>query len=135
MPRTSTTPPPPIGWPLLPVPDERGELRYPGLEESVRASIRIILSTRPGEQLMRPEFGAGLESFLHEPNTLTTRRQVRDLVEESLERWEQRLRVDRIEVWEVPEHPARIRVEIAYRLRRTGAARQLALTMDVGAGA
>ncbi len=135
MPRASLTPPLPIGWPLLPVPDAGGEMRYPGLEQSVRESIQVVLRTRPGEQLMRPHFGAGLKDFLHQPNTLATRRRIRDLIEESLERWEGRVVLDRIEVWEEPEHPTRIRVEIAYRLRRTGAAQQLALTMDLGTGA
>lgn len=135
MPRASLTPPPPIGWPLLPVPDAGGEMRYPSLEQSVREQVQVVLRTRPGEQLMRPEFGGGLEDFLHQPNTLATRRRIRDLITASLERWEGRIVVDRIEVWEEPEHPTRVRVEIAYRLRRTGAAQKLALTMDLSAGA
>lgn len=135
MPRASLTPPRPVGWPLLPVPDAGGELRYPSLEQSVREQVQVVLRTRPGEQLMRPQFGAGLEDFLHEPNSLATRRRIRDLIAESLERWEGRIVVDRIEVWEEPESAARVRVEIAYRLRRTGAAQKLALTMDIGPGA
>ena len=74
-----------IGWPLLPVPDDHGQLPFPNLETSVRESIRVILSTRPGEQLMRPDFGAGLDRLLHEPNTLATRRSIRDLVQDSLD--------------------------------------------------
>ena len=122
----------PIGWPLLPLPDAQGELRYPTLDDSVRQSIEVILRTRPGEQLMRPELGAGLEELLHEPNTLTTRRRVRDLVVRSLERWEPRILLDRVEVWEVAERPSEIRVEIGYRLRRTGAAGLAAVTLDLG---
>ena len=121
----------PIGWPLLPVPDAEGRLNYPSLEESVRQSIQVILRTRPGEQLMRPTFGAGLERFLHEQNTITTRRRIRDLVAESLERWEPRATVTRIEVAESPEQPSRVRVEIAYQLRRTGAAQRLGLTLEL----
>jgi phage baseplate assembly protein W len=128
-----TIPGPFIGWPLFPLPDARGQLQYPTLEESVRQSIQIILRTRPGEQLMRPEFGAGLENFLHEPNTLTTRRRIRDLISTSLQRWEQRILVDRIEVWEVPEQPTHVRVVIAYRLRRTGVARQMGVTIELEA--
>lgn len=127
-----TPSPPRIGWPLLPVPDGDGRLRYPGLDESVRQSLEIVLRTRPGEQLLRPEYGAGLEDLLHEPNTLTTRRRIRDLVTESLNQWERRILLDRVEVWEVPDRPTEIRVEIAYRLRRTGAARQTALTLELG---
>jgi uncharacterized protein len=91
----------------------------------------VILRTRPGEQLMRPRFGGGLEEFIHEQNTLTTRRRIRDLIAESLERWESRVLVDRIDVWEVPDRPTHVRVEIGYRLRRTGAAQAVSLSMAV----
>jgi phage baseplate assembly protein W len=121
-----------VGWPLLPLPDARGELHYPALEHSVRESIRVILSTRPGEQLMRPTFGGGLANYLNEPNTLTTRGRIRDLITEALERWEKRLLLDRVDVEEVAEQPSHIRVEIAYRLRRTGLPQQVGLTMELG---
>lgn len=128
-------PRPLIGWPLLAVPDADGELSWPDLEASVRHSIRVILSTRPGEQLMRPQFGAGLDRLLHEPNNLATRRRVRELVMTSLARWERRIRVDRVEVLEVPGKPGELRVEIAYRLTRTGAASAIAVTVALeGAG-
>jgi uncharacterized protein len=124
-------PPPPIGWPLLPVPDANGELSFPTLEASVRQQIRVILQTTPGEQLMRPEFGAGLEDFLHEPNTLETRRQVRDRISDSLSRWEPRILVDRVDVEEVDGAPAEIRARIHYRLRRTGFGQSLGVTIEV----
>ena len=120
-----------IGWPLLPVPDDHGQLPFPNLETSVRESIRVILSTRPGEQLMRPDFGAGLDRLLHEPNTLATRRSIRDLVQDSLTRWERRILLDRVEVWEVSNEPSHVSVEIAYRLARTGAAATMHLTVQL----
>ena len=120
-----------IGWPLLSLPDASGELRYPSLDESVRQSIRVVLLTRPGEQLMHPEFGAGIDAFLHEPNSLALRRRVRDRITESLERWEHRVVVERVEVWEVEGEPGQIRVEINYRLRRTGVARQVGLVLEM----
>jgi phage baseplate assembly protein W len=123
-----------IGWPLFAVPDANGCLAWPDLESSVRQSIRIILSTRPGEQLMRPEFGAGLDRLLHEPNNLATRRQVRDWVMESLGRWERRIVLDRVEVLEVPGQPADLRVEIAYRLARTGTPGAVAVTVRLEEG-
>lgn len=121
----------PIGWPLLPLPDAHGRLAYPSLERSVRESIEVILRTRPGEQLMRPEFGAGLESLLHEPNTLTTRRRIHDLVRDGIAKWEDRVILDRVDVWEVPEEPAAVRVEVAYRLKRTGAPQFLGLVVEL----
>ena len=129
--RNTRIPPEPRGWPFLATP-QAGELRYPPLEESVRQSIRVILLTRPGEQLMNPEFGAGLDGFLHEPNTLVTRRRIQDEILEVLDRWEPRINVDRVEVWELEDQPDAVRVEIVYRLRRTGAGKTLALTMQLG---
>jgi uncharacterized protein len=120
-----------IGWPLFGIPDEHGRIGYPDLTESVRHSIRIILSTRPGEQLMRPDFGTGLELLLNEPNTLATRRRIRERVQNALERWERRILLDRVEVWEVSGEPTHVRVEIGYRLARTGAPGAAALTIQL----
>lgn len=126
-------PGPRIGWPLLPLPDASGRMEYPTLETSVRQQIQVILRTRPGEQLMRSQFGAGLSNFLHEPNTLVTRRRIRDVVAAALEQWEQRIVVDRVDVAEVPDAPAQLRVEIFYRLRRTGLPQRLGATLDLEA--
>ncbi len=121
----------PVNWPLLGLPDSDGRLAYPSLEQSVRQSIKIILQTRPGERLMRPNFGGGLERYLHEPNTLTTRRQIRDLINNSLERWEPRIILDRVDVWEVEERPDTVRVEIVYRLRLTNQSQQMGITLEL----
>ncbi len=122
---------PPISWPLLPLPDDNGELQYPSLEEGVRASLEIILSTRPGEQLMRPDFGAGLQEFIALPNTIATRRAIRDRIQESVARWEPRVLVDRVEVWEAQEAPGAVRIELHYRLRRTGQSGSLSAALDL----
>ena len=124
---------PPVGWPLLPIPDENGRLAFPTLADSVRQAIEVILRTRPGEQLMRPQFGGGLENFLTAPNTLETRKRVHDAVAEALARWEPRAVIDRVDVAGVAGEPTHLRVEIAYRLRRTGAAQQIGLTMRLEA--
>lgn len=122
-----------INWPLLPQPDANGHLHFPDLAESVRQSIKIILRTRPGERIMRPAFGGGLQRMLHEQNTLTTRRRIQDLVTESLQRWEKRILLDRVDVWEVEDRPTAVRVEIAYRLRRVNAPQQMGITMELQA--
>jgi phage baseplate assembly protein W len=126
-----TIPPIQIGWPLLPTPDNNGRLNFPTMEQSVRQSIQVILRTRAGEQLMRPGFGAGLQNYLNQPNTLTTRRRIHDGIMEALAAWEPRIIIDRLDILEVPDYQSRLRVELAYRIRRTGSAQRLGLTMDV----
>ncbi|HEU4621366.1 MAG TPA: GPW/gp25 family protein [Burkholderiaceae bacterium] len=125
--------PEPIGWPLLSVPDENGFLNYPPLAQSVRENIRVVLATRPGEQLMRPEYGGGLENLLNEPNTVATRSRIHDLVQDALTRWEPRIVVDAIAVDPISnagsDVPTGVRVEIAYRLKRTGQPGRVGVTL------
>jgi len=122
---------PPIGFPLLPTPNGQGQLVWPSLEDSVRAAIEIILRTRPGEQLRRPEFGAGIASFLHAPNTLATHQRLRERIHESLARWEQRVVVDAVDIHADERDPLAVRVELRYRLRRTGASQRVGLTLSL----
>ena len=121
--------PEPLGWPLLPVPDADGNLAYPTLAQSVRESIQVILSTRPGEQLQRPGFGGGLETLLAEPNTVATRTRIHELIADALQRWEPRIDVESIAVDTVDGEPGSVRVEIAYRLKRTQQAARVGLTL------
>ncbi len=122
-----------IGWPLLPLPDATGSLDWPTLELSVAQQIRVILQTRPGEQLMRPQWGAGLENFLQQPNTLATQKSIQDTITTSLALWEKRIVVDDVAVATVPADPTQVRVQISYRIRLTGVSQSLGLTIDLGA--
>jgi len=121
----------PLGWPFLPLP-QGGQLGYPALGQSVRDSIRVILTTRPGEQLMRPRFGAGLQNYLEESNTITTRRQIQAAILENLQNYEARILVDRVDVDPVPDAPSEIHVQVYYRLLRTNVAQQIGVTMRAG---
>ena len=121
----------PISWPFLPVP-QNGRLEYTSLEQCVRDSIRIILTTRPGEQLMQPLFGAGLQNFLDEGNTVAMRRQIQTAIVDSLQAYETRIAVDNVEVETVPNAPSQLHVQIFYRLLRTNAPQQIGVSMKGG---
>ncbi|MGB8908513.1 MAG: GPW/gp25 family protein [Candidatus Cybelea sp.] len=105
---------------------------YPTLAQSVRDSIRIILTTRPGEQLMRPRFGAGLQNFLDDGNTLPMRARVQATIVQNLQTSEPRIIVDRVDVDPVANAPSQVHVQIYYRLLRTSTPQQVGLTMSVG---
>ena len=121
----------PVSWPLLPYP-QGGVMEWPSLDRSVRDAIRIIVMTRPGEQLMRPRFGAGLQNFLDDGNTLATRRRIQAALVENLQNYEKRAAFDRVDVDPVDGSPAELHVQIHYRLLRTGVAQQVGLTLRVG---
>lgn len=121
------------GWPLLPVPDGEGTLAWPEPVASVRQMIEVILRTAPGEQLMRPSFGAGTASMLHAPNDLTTRAHMHDGIVAALKLYEPRIVADRVDVDPGPD-PREVLVTIAYRLVLTGESRTLEARVALGAG-
>jgi len=65
-------------FPLLASPVAGGRQHWQTGNASVREVMLNILLTRPGERLMRPEFGAGIRSFIHHPNNETTRALIAD---------------------------------------------------------
>lgn len=120
-----------MSWPLGGV-DAEGRLQWSRDDKSIREVMLNILLTRPGERLMRPEFGAGLTNFVHQPNTETTRNLIGGVVRKSLDRLEPRVAVDRVEVSPSPTRPAEVLVTIQYHLRHNPAPATLSLALDLG---
>ena len=120
-----------ISWPLGPI-DESGRLPYARDDHSVREVMRNILLTRPGERLMRAEFGAGLLDFIHEPNNETTRHLIADVVRKSIEQWELRVRVEDVLVLPDPVNLAEVHITIRYRMRFSETPLELGLSLTLG---
>jgi hypothetical protein len=121
---------PPVGWPLLPLPDAQGQLAWPALQASVRDAIRIVLATQPGELLQHADFGVGLERDLQRPNQITTRADIVRRITEALRGGEPRITLDLVDVR--PEDGGRrLRVEIRYRITATGEAQRLSVAAAV----
>jgi uncharacterized protein len=123
--------PDPLGWPFLPKPKD-GVISYPSMEQSIRDSIRVILTTRPGEQLMRPRFGAGLENFLDQGNTVALRSQIQSTILQSLQNYENRITVDAVDVDPVPGDNSQLQIGIYYRILRTNSTQQISVKLEVG---
>jgi phage baseplate assembly protein W len=104
-------------------------------EEDIDEAIKIILSTNRGERVMRPEFGAGLNSFIFEPVSVTTMELVRTRVEESLIDWEPRIDVEEVKVTTSPPERNRLLIDITYRVRATNAVRNLVYPFYLQEGA
>ena len=84
------------GWAFPVQPAADGSLALVGGEDVIRRSLVVILSTAPGERLMRPDFGCGIHELVFQPNTAALRGAVRERVTEAVRKWEPR--VDLLEV-------------------------------------
>jgi phage baseplate assembly protein W len=66
--------------------------------ESVRQSIKMILSTFPGERIMEPEFGSRVRELLFEPLDDITSNLLRSEIRDAIEKWENRVSVSSVDV-------------------------------------
>jgi phage baseplate assembly protein W len=110
-----------------------GQMLWSEGELNVRESICIILRTKPGERLMRPEFGCGLDRYLFEPNSISTLRLIQEEVKRSLIRWEPRITLDDVRVEISPIDPRAVNIAIYYTLVATHRREQLNLSFALQA--
>ena len=97
----------------------RGEVALASGERDIEQSIRIILGTRPGERVMRPEFGCRAQELLFEPRTVATESLMKRYVTGALRRWEPRINVQTVSVFTGAEMDGALLVEINYLIKAT----------------
>lgn len=119
-----------VSWPLGGV-DSSGRLAPSMHVASVEEVFVNILLTRPGERLMRPEFGAGLVDFIHQPNNETTRQLMADVARKSIEQWEPRVIVESVTAMALPTDPSLVQLSVNYRLRYDPAPRAFSLAFNL----
>lgn len=88
-------------------------------EASVRQAILLLLSTVPGERVMRPDYGCALERLTFQPNDDTTAGLALHYVRKALDRWEPRIDVLRLDAERGPGDPTRLDLRLEYRVRST----------------
>ena len=85
------------GWSYPLELDAGGGFALAGGARKLEQSIRLILTTCPGERPMRPEFGSRLRDFVFRPSSLDTMTELSHEVRRALERWEPRIAVERVD--------------------------------------
>lgn len=110
-----------VGWAYPARLDAQHRTARAAYEEDVRQAVLIILGTNPGERVMRPTFGAGLNAFLFAPITTTTLTRLRTRVFDALIEFEPRidLEYDRVRASFDRSQPSKVNIEILYRVRAT----------------
>jgi phage baseplate assembly protein W len=109
-------------------------------DDAIRQSLMLLISTRPGERVMRPEYGCDLSRLVFSPNDDTTAGLAIHFVRQAVERWEPRVEVLRVDAGRVdasrdleeatrldaeeatqrdPNEATRIELVLKYRVRAT----------------
>ena len=100
---------------------------------SVRQALVLLLSTIPGERVMRPTYGSHLHRLIFSPNDATTAGLAIHYVRQAVERWE-----PRVEIVDIDANPSAaegvLDLRLEYRVRATRASASLELAVDLGGG-
>jgi Bacteriophage baseplate protein W len=127
--------------PGLEVKPSGGVLMIEG-DRVVRQAIMMLLSTTPGERVMRPDYGCPLNRLVFEPNDATTAGLAIHYVRQALIRWEPRIEILRLDAGSqrdgspaaFDDHGNFLHVRLDYRIRASRRLDQIAMTVDLMGG-
>jgi phage baseplate assembly protein W len=94
-------------------------------DASIRQALLLLLSTHPGERVMRPTYGCDLRRIVFAPNDDTTAGLAIHYVRQAIERWEPRVRILRLDAGRDAEGPERLWMRLDYEVRDTRIADQI----------
>ncbi|CAA6806376.1 MAG: Unknown protein [uncultured Thiotrichaceae bacterium] len=83
----------------------------------IKQSIQILLSTSPGERVMRPEYGCKLDKLVFAKNDDTTAGLAIHYVSQALALWEPRIDVLDIDATSHPHQPELLEIQLKYRIK------------------
>jgi phage baseplate assembly protein W len=100
-------------------------------DESIRQAILMLLSTTPGERVMRPGYGSRLHRLVFAPNDDTTAGLAIHYVRQALQRWEPRVEVLEVDAGPDPDDGWRLNIRLQYRVRASLATETLIHNVDL----
>ncbi len=106
------------GWGLPLGLDSSGQIILTDAEKNIQQAIWMILSTAPGERVMRPDFGCGIHELVFAVNEASTIGRLEQEVRQALTIWEPRIDVVDVNV-EVRGSGEVLLINIQYRVRST----------------
>lgn len=111
-----------------------GRIEMAAEDASIRQAILLLISTVPGERVMRPTYGCELYKLLFAPNDDAAAGLAAHYVRRALEYWEPRIDLQRVDAERDPAYPERLRVFVEYRVRRTGRVDEVGYAIDLDGG-
>ncbi|BAN02626.1 GPW/gp25 family protein [Ilumatobacter coccineus] len=105
--------------------DQTGAIATTTGVDDIDSSIRMVLTTAPGERLMRPYFGCRIWEMLFEPINANTLGLMGEAVRESISRWEPRVHLDDVRLDSSSADVGEVHIHIDYTVRSTNDRRNL----------
>lgn len=108
-----------IGWKFPITVGQALKIQMSSYEENIRESILIILGTKKGERVMRPDFGCGIHDFAFESISSLTLGQMKLSITEALSKYEPRIELINLEISINDIENGMLNINIFYRVIST----------------
>ncbi|MRW89715.1 hypothetical protein GJ699_06945 [Duganella sp. FT80W] len=109
------------GWSFPPEFSRRGKVHLVSADEDIHQSLRILLSTAPGERVMQPTFGCGLKLQVFQVINESTVTKLKDVIARAILFFEPRVKLDNITVDISMAHDGRLDFQLYYTVISTNA--------------
>jgi len=100
-------------------------------DAAVRQALLLLIATRPGERVMRPDYGCNLHRLVYMPNDETTAGLAIHYVEQAITRYEPRIEIEALDAGPSPDQPGVLLIDLRYRVRATQTADQVTVAFDL----
>jgi len=88
-------------------------------EEDIEKSLEILLSTRLGERIMRPDYGCDLTDMIFEPLTIALRTYITNLVETAILYHEPRIVLEKVSLFQDSEYLGLVNIVVDFTVSAT----------------
>lgn len=105
------------GWAFPPHLSDQDRIALVQGDNEIKQSIYIIIGTVPGERVMRPDFGCKIHDLIFWPANDQTAAIAERYVTEALNRWEPRIRLERITVTAGQTEYGELFIELVYEIK------------------
>jgi uncharacterized protein len=107
------------GWRFPIKVNAKGGLNWSAGPDRIQDAIWLIVKTSPGERVMRPRFGTGIDNFVFRSNSPAVRMELAETIKHGLLEWEPRIDIEAVRVDPVPREESQVLVAVDYRIRAT----------------
>ena len=88
-------------------------------EEDIGESLKILLSTVPGERTMQPTYGCGLHAMVFEAIDESTITELKDIIERAVLFFEPRITLESVDIDTEESLEGRLKIQLNYTVRKT----------------
>ena len=122
-----------LAFPLAVTP--QGKIATAQNETKIEQAMWLILSTAPGERLMRPSYGCGVHDLVFQPNTPQTAARIVDQVRSGLSLQEPRISVLDVTSETSADDPSLLLIRIDYRINSNNSIANMVFPFFITEGA